>query len=1022
MQKSIISSFRPTRITLNTTTTFLQSILQDIDAARLPLLKDEVFVFPTKRGARYFKDLLLQHFKEHTFFSPALLSIEELMQQISRQKTAPDLYLIITLYDTYTQIYQQRYPKKQPLTMELFFSWGQTLLKDFDEIDKYLVNAAALYGRIYDEKGIESEFGANEEAIEAMKRFRTTLTAEEKTELMHRFLEMWQILGDLYTTFRQRLAESGRVYEGMLYSTVLECIKDETAPLPYRHFTFCGFNALSKAEETIFDLLLQRRQATAYWDADLWYMEHNKRHEAGAFLRRYFEKWKHLPLHSKWIMSDFWKQPKHIEIIGAPQQVAQAQSAALFLQQMSTEQLQKSALVLGDESLLMPLLQHLPATIGKLNITMGYSLRLTPIGVLAEQVCSLHLTRRDTAEKTYFLSDVCLNLLENPLLQDLHLEDSIATLHTWRTQTRSDYFYRETLLEKINPALHFIFSGESNAQNIVEDLLYLFILLFKKQYKARKDAEAIEPDDDDENTSVGADNDNRVSEYNVLAASLYQAWRSVRLIRESFYDKLAEMELKLLRRLLREVLYAAATPFEGNDSNCLQIMGFLETRTLDFEQVILLSANEGNLPMPRQQNSFIPFYLRKFFKMPTYEEQDVIFAYHFFRLLKYPHHITLLYNTEASKDGSNSEKSRFLQQLIVEYNEQQTKNSAVQVSEKAAYSPFKNNTLAPTPIIIEKKPNIIARLEALCSGNSEDKKSFLSPTALSSYLNCTLQFYFKYIARLYPLEEYENELNAATLGSVVHSALENLYGMYEGKILTAADIEKLKGLVTKKVKEALKEAKFVQDEAELKGRNLLLRRVIEELVHSVLDSDREFHIPFGVHKLEDKHLKAFVWINESSRKVWISGTMDRVDKITAGTPDKDTYRIVDYKTGMVKDFSDTQKNTLTAEQMVDILFKNPDFKANLQVLLYAWIYSKNYAEPVLAAVYPLKKKLENGMTILLEGKDLETQMLPAFEVHLKKVLEQLFDTAEPFRQTEDWKRCRYCDYREICRIPEEARS
>ncbi|MCB0515412.1 MAG: PD-(D/E)XK nuclease family protein [Chitinophagales bacterium] len=954
--------------------TFLFQVLQTFTEKDLAQLGNYCFVFPTRRAARIFENMLLQKFAQHTFWAPSFFSIADFVQEMCQQTLGNDIGLLLELY----QVYVQTETADAILPLDTFLPWGEVLLKDFDEIDKYLVDADALFSILGDIKEIESIYGADNDAFEAVARLRNILSAEEKTELMQRFLRIWQQLPYLYKHFKATLQEKNIAYEGMLYRNFCDLLHSPDYQNPYEKIVFAGFNALSKTEESIFDSLLQQEKAVVFWDYDIFF-EENPSHEAAVFLRKYRQKWQHAS--SYWISSNFWQSGQTIHLYPRGGTQAQLFQAAQLLRE--TVSYETTAVVLADEALLVPLLHYLPPTQQEnINVTMGYPLQATPVPQLIQAFLDWHALLASHSIK----AEVVLPFVENPYMQQT-LPEAFAWIHAHMLQYRTRYFSLSVLKENIDwGALSWLLEASDDIGEILARIQKLLVHLIHST--------------SNEDTSVQTYFSGKI----ILQHSLV----FIQNFTQNIQQYLPFISLASLQKILLPQLSVQRIPFKSDENAALQVMGFLETRNLDFERIIVLSLNEGKIPAARSMDTFLPFYLRKAHKMPTFEEQDTIFAYHFFRLLGRSTNVHLLYDNSTS--GNNKgEASRFITQL--EYADilyENVKLSINNIPEKVAIARLDYQM---REIMVHKSEHILAQLKSYTAGGEK----YISPTSLLLYHECPLRFYFKYLAKMSPPEEVENNVTPLELGTVVHHSLEILYQKFQGKTMEKGDIlslaspENLQQAITA----ALQKNYFLKENESLTGFNLLQEKVIMHLVKNVLTHDAHFSTPLQIVSVEEESWKINYPLPNGTI-VQLSGKIDRLD--IPHLAQNQHLRLVDYKTGKVEAL--TYKNSKNAQDFTETVWSSNRYKAQFQLLFYALLYLwKNPSKEILLAIYNLGALQEN--TYFFSERNILSWKLEDFNAyrnHLDESLTELFDPAQPFVQTADTKNCTFCDYREICRV------
>ncbi len=493
---------------------------------------------------------------------------------------------------------------------------------------------------------------------------------------------------------------------------------------------------------------------------------------------------------------------------------------------------------------------------------------------------------------------------------------------------------------------------------------------------------------------------------------IYHFIINLQLLQKRIEENLYKISVPLLRKLTLDYLRVVKIPFTGDTDSGIQIMGFLETRTLDFKNVFILSVNEGQLPSERKLNSFIPYSVRKAFKMPTFEEQDAIYCYHFYRLLQRAENIYLLYDTEVKSGGGSGEKSRFISQLmrIVTKRKEATK---VKISQEIISINPPKNTNEIAKIEIEKTENVLAEMDKflLDPKDSEKVVKYFSPTALSNYLECPLRFYFLYVAELKSSDENSEKIEAVDLGNVVHECLENIYKPFTQKTLNKEDYDGLidDAFITNHIEQVLINHYFISESCEeLTGRNIILFNIIFQIIKSVLKKDVQ-QTPFSIFSVEQKSKRQKLQL-DAEKTILLSGTIDRVDQPNPST--NETLRVVDYKTGFVK--MNEPKKKINDSEYIEKYFNDTQLKSGLQAYFYTYLFKQqNALRSTAAGIYSLKE-VNKGVQMLRKGSVISDELLSLYEENLKKYFGEIFDTTIPFRQTEDEKKCLYCNFKDIC--------
>lgn len=940
---------------------FHHQLVDSICLEDLPELKNHCYVFPTKRGGVFFKQNLLRVFEKENFFLPAILSIEEFVEKLTQRTITDELTLLFELF----KIYQKQ---DKDLDFDRFYAWGRIILKDYDEIDRYMADARKIYLGLQELKEIEHVFGFNDELRDIVANFRSITDKQEKTKLLTEFLKIWEAVGKVYGQFQELLTEKQLCYGGILYRQLAENIGESSFEHPFQFYHICGFNALSKSEEIIFDTLVKKEIGQLYWDADSLYMD-DKKEEAGDFLRLYRDKWPD----SVWLIEDSLKSPKKVFVAAIPQSVGQAHIGAQLLAAGAEQgwKPEQTAIVLADEKLLLPVLYALPFNEHRVNVTMGYPVKFTVAYDLVDSYLELY------RKSVYEGGQVLVYLYDlKPLLSNAYLSLLQPKLYekviNWSIREKKTRVSLAELQQQLeSPAVKQLLSAAPTWQGLFEAIsVYLKQVFyhFKETGGNQVDQEFI-----------------------------YFFLREFNKISQYLAERSEQMSLKLIKKIVREHFKAAKIPFEGEPVEGFQIMGFLETRTLDFKNVIILAANEGKIPAQRSMNTYIPFALRKAFELPTFEEQDAIYAYHFKRLLQRAENIHFTYDAEVSKDSSG-EKSRFILQQLLKY-EQQTN---ITITEQQYTGRLRSVEASDQAITVPKTATVINNMSRYLAGSVEGK--FLSPTSLTTYITCPLRFYFQYVLRIRETEDIEEDIDARNFGIVVHRVLELLYLPWLGKELSATDIKALEKTVEKRVQEVLKEEKIIQENQSLQGKDILTQRIMQRLVMKILKYDQK-QAPLTITGLERNDLTYEIGIG-NGRSVRLSGVVDRIDK------KEEITRIVDYKTGKVTLAGTTRIFKPPAEYIADY-FTNPDLKSGFQGYFYGLL-----ARPLLTGEFQVgvlgMRQLNKGVQWLQNGRAIRAELIEEFELQLQQLVREIYDPAIPFTQTEDEKRCSYCPYNRIC--------
>ncbi len=959
--------------------TFLQLVAQDLHSKIGNDLSRVAIVFPNKRASLFFNEHLASQ-SDHPIWSPAYVSISELFQQLSDQKLGDPIRLVCELYKIF------REETKSEESLDDFYFWGELLISDFDDVDKNLVDADKLFTNLQDLKNIMDDFDfLDKEQEDAIRQFFQNFSIEKHTKLKEKFISLWDKLGNIYRNYRSQLASLGIAYEGMLYRNVIEVL--DTNVLRYDKYVFVGFNVLNKVETRFFSLLQEADKALFYWDYDLFYTRlPRQRHEAGEFILRNLEKF---PNELPEAVFDCLRHPKKVRFISSPTENAQARYLPEWvrdtlldgnLQEKPCEE-KENAVVLCNESLLLPVLHSIPSEVKNVNITMGFPLAQTPVYSFINAVVELQTTgyHSETGRYSY---DTVQAVLKHPYTRQISLKAEPLE----RELTKTNRFYPLPTELKQDDFLSLLFTPRSGIRAIC---LYIIELLKEVSTLYRQESEQ----DDIFNQ--------------LYRESLFKSYTMVNRLLNLIENGELQVRIDTLKRLLNRILNAANIPFHGEPAIGMQVMGVLETRNLDFRNLIMLSLNEGQLPKSSGESSFIPYNLRKAFGMTTIEHKNAVYAYYFYRLIQRAENITLVYNT--SSDGLNrGEWSRFMLQFLVEWPHDISREFL-----EAGQSPQGSRD-----ICIEKTPEILDRLRNTYNFESNPKAFALSPSALNAYLDCRLRFYYRYVAGLKTPDEVSAEIDSALFGTIFHRSAELAYGdlSVNGKEIRKEDLERLlrddvrlQGYVDRAFKEEFFHVDL-NERPEYNGVQLINSKVISSYLRQLLRNDLQY-TPFSMVGMEKK-VQEEVTVNtpESPIKIRIGGTIDRMDC------KDDTLRIVDYKTG------GNPKTPTNIEQLFTPAEGRPNYI--FQTFLYAAIMSRQQSLKVAPALLYIHRAANESYSPVIEMGEPRKPKIPVnnfaffedeFRERLQTLLEEIFGNETPFTQTENTKVCEYCDFRALCK-------
>ena len=930
-------------------------------------LSELVVLFPSLRARVFFNDALNQ-LVDRPIWQPSWSTIDEIMERGSGLVRGERIRLIAELY----KVYVKHHPSE---SFDRFYFWGDMLISDFDMIDKYLVDADKLLRNIEDIKEIEADVSYLTKEQERILSFWSSIGPEVSlTEQKRHFLKVWRSLPAVYKEYREQLFKLGIGYPGMIYRATAERIKrGEDIDLAPKRYVLAGFNALSKSEEVLFNHLAHSEHgAEFYWDYDDYYVA-NRDHEAGLFMRGNLSNY---PATEPISHDSFTKIKKQIRATACASNIVQVKHIPNIIEALPKEELDKNtAIVLTDENLLIPLLHSLPESVGSVNVTMGYPIKTTLAYTFVERLFALQAHSRTKEDITKFYYADVMELLSHPYVMDsrrelcLKLSSDITANRI--TSVESTMFTKDGLLSTIFDCKCSDWKSLSQyICNILQTLL-----------------------DTQNNISI-----EHIEYLNIV----HEEMRKTALSLDNCdIDPSIEVFTSLLRRHLQSV----TIPFEGEPIEGLQIMGILETRNIEFKNVIILSMTDANFPGNRtEQPSFIPYSLRLAYGMPTPEEHEAMYAYYFYRLIQRAERVDMLYCARAD-EKSTGEQSRYIYQL--EYESPYTiEKQSVGVDLKLEDA---------KPITVAKDDKVMATLNRYLTPKSEYA---LSPTALFRYIECPLKFYFATVAHIKTSDEISSKIDALTFGNILHETMQALYtpliDVKDAKD-TITEISKLrdKSLVAQAVDKTIARLLQGAEDAiieEFSGDTLLVRDIIIKYIYDGIlryDSSRE---EFTIAGLED--LVEWSYPISNGRSVNLSGRADRIDRLKNGT-----LQIIDYKSGNKPHLEFNGISTLfngAPHERISNIF---------QTLLYSMMLHRDhdrkceacpslfYASQMLSKEYSPYIVDRDGNGEITKYSDIGER----FEEELTNIFEELFNPEIAFKQVEDSDACTYCDYKKICR-------
>ncbi len=899
-----------------------------------------VFVLPSQRAGVFVK----QSFKDKILagFLPEILNIGNFVEEISELKKADAVQLLFHFYTIYKEVEQH------PVSFDVFSTWAFTVLQDFNEIDQHLIDPTKIFVYLRD--------------IHRLEKWSVKGEFKE-TELIKDHFSFIERLEKFYTIFYQFLLENKIGYQGVLYREATKKVASFIEKNQDKKYFFIGFNALNTAEEFLFQEFLSAGNANVYWDVDKTFYQGN--HQAGSFLRKYKKNWKYYEKSTKnelETIKNYFATPKNIEVIGASKNITQIKHAGEILSKLPNYN--NTALVLADETLLPITLNSLPESVKAINITMGYPLKDIPTTSLIFAIFQLFINQEKLQKKdvnAFYHKDI-IRFVKDPAIYKIlqidaleNIADTIALNIVQENNTFINNAKIAVFFEGLAPEIQQIMAEMFKPFTTISEFLARILALISVLKDKATDLE---------------------KEY---LFRFYTAFMQLQTLHIEFNYV---QDLKTLHQFFKQLIQSESLSFQGEPLQGLQLMGVLETRMLDFENVIITSVNEGVLPASSQQNTFIPFDVKIEFGLPTHNEKEALFSYHFFRLLQRAKNIFILYNTEHDVFGSG-EKSRFVTQL------EMMRTDIIQktISPKLVTAPVELKE-------IKKDQKIVASLQELA-------KKGISPSALTTYLYNPIAFYKQKILNISEFENVEETIATNTMGTVVHDALKELYKPFVGQFLTAENVATMQGKTPKVVTYYF--SKHFKNGAISTGKNRLIFEVANRFVLNFLSKEKKI-VQDENNQLKiiatEQYLSAEINVEGIDFPIKIHGQVDRIDQLNG------TLRIIDYKTGLV----DASKLKLTDfENLRDLKYNKA-----IQVMLYAFLFTQNKQLSALetlnnfeAGVISFKNLKSGFLNMNFSPKkggvdnEITPERLANFMDEINEFLKEIFNIDIPFIEPAD---------------------
>ncbi|MHA6249192.1 PD-(D/E)XK nuclease family protein [Pontibacter sp. CAU 1760] len=964
--------------------TFLELTAKYIYEKYKENISDLCIVLPSRRASFFFKNALAQAAPE-PIWSPQVSAMEDFIRNLAQTEVLEPINLQLELYD----LMREQDPL---LDFDQFVTWSGTLLDDFNRIDQNLVHTGKLFEYLSEAKALE--------------RWDPELLGKDVSPTIRKYFSLWNNIETTYHTLKKRLHAKKQAYTGMAFRKVADDIPRIAKETTCAQYVFIGLNALTASEEKIIRTLLKHDKAEVLFDTDEFYMEEGSPNRAGTFLRSYKNNWK-LP-EWRWEQNLLLTDEKEINVIGVANASMQGKLAGQLLQQIREQDKHAQvAIVLPDENLLLPVLHSIPENIPNYNVTMGLSFKGTPLFNLIDLLFEVHLTGitqlQESGYKVHQYHHLSVSkLLTHPFIRryELYLNDQPEQekYHSLVQQVLDEMVKdnrvllsaKELLhLGKQHPLFEVLFRTWRDCDDIITSM-YSLIELLREVYSHGHNT--IE------------------TEY------LYIFYTLVKRLDSIFDCREHKISVRSFRKFLYELISATRLPFSGEPISDLQIMGMLETRALDFENLIILSVNENTLPAPKRHESLMPYDVLREFGLPTYSETEGAMAYNFYRLLQRAKRVNLLYVLPSDTYGAG-EKSRFLQQL---QNDLALRNPRIKLRDMTAAVELQDTRKYSEEIIIQKDSHTLEQLK-------NELQRGLYPSHLNMYSNCSLQYYFTRIAKIQEVEEVEEQLGADKFGTLVHQVLEDFFRKFEesGKPVQPADVAHMLEELPKQMKAEFK--RVTRGATPERGMNYLLYKVavqvVEKYLQQLLHSEE---LPLYVLRLEDT-LKATlpVKVGDELLQVRIAGKADRID-LTGHT-----LRVIDYKTGKVE----ANQLKIKPGDAAQHFTSDAKYDKARQLWLYQYILQRTLQEnpqTILRNAQHVPASSIAPQSGILSFRNLDAGVLTsefnfteadgttpkdfmvASEELLAGFVQRMLDPSEPIRKTNDLEVCQWCPYKGIC--------
>ena len=941
---------------------FIQNII-DYIFKNYDLSKDIVeVVFPNKRASIHFKRQIVSQLSK-TSWMPITSSVQQAMEKWSGLHLVDSLDVALELMSINDKDANNKVLKQN------FFGLASQMAKDFDEIDQYKVDAKNLFESLNEVKIIEnytfSEY---------------TLSNEDSYKAQSKYLQFFSSLINYYSALRLNLFSRKVGYYGMITRCLSELPTDELVKrIDGKKIVFAGFNALTTTEEDVVVRLVENGNVVMLWDLDEYYIN-DKKQEAGRFANDFFAKHRNLAGKKDYdnehhgisfIGNALSTADKEINVISVSGSSVQANALQLMM-----EKRENSVVVLADEALLIPTLNSLPDSVGEINVTMGYPFANTPLYGFIDQIFRFQHSLSDSKIDLWPLASFC----DADFIKLVFNGKDYDSLMSWLKdkQSSSDLSLHVEDFSSIG------ISDDNQEDGASEDLARFLTLSSTKWIDSKDCIENLK--------SILRVSLQKIKDESYFVKNQISVAGKVLNKVESLIKKYDSVEILDLQMLILQIGREMSIAMKG-EADGLQVMGLLETRNLDFDVVNMLSVNEGVIPKNKNSNSLIPYDVRKYYNLPTYNQQQAVYAYHFYRLLHNAKKINLFYNSLSDSSGLG-EPSRFIRQI--EY-ELVKKNPKVKLQHFQYKSPIIN--LKSNIISVDKDDTMLKKITKL------------SPTSISTYLRCSLQYYWKYIMNI-NCDEVNEEIQMNVIGSIIHNTLDELYRNFGNEVVTESKFLEVRNqYLDKCYQNALRNNNF-RNGLPKTGFNSIIASVIDTMISRFLDNEHNI--------VKENSLRILCTEKELSfhlNNVELHGFADRIDLLN------DKLRVIDYKTGSVNPYD--VSISANAKQLQDMHDKS------IQLIMYKYLFIKMLnsnalgldealiahieQENIVPGIIALQKMSNGVFELKVNNADLANDFEAQCDIMFEQLISDIFDKNNPFTQTDDTKVCGYCGFRNICK-------